>query len=45
MTHSAHYLSLGWLSISLPNLIVILVMIAVFVAAIALPFPTDRDNR
>jgi hypothetical protein len=42
---SAHYLSWGWLSISLPNLIVISVMIVVFVLAIAIPFPTDRDDR
>ena len=45
MTSPAHYLSWGWLSISLPNLIVILVMIVLFVAAIALPFPRDRHNR
>jgi hypothetical protein len=45
MTGSAQYLSWGWLSISLPNLLVISVMIVVFVVAIALPFPTDRDKR
>jgi hypothetical protein len=41
---SAPYLTWGWLSISVPNLIVILVMIALFVLAILLPFPKDRDR-
>jgi hypothetical protein len=44
LNHPAHYLTWGWLSISLPNLIVILLMILIFVLAILLPFPKDRDG-
>ena len=40
----ATYVGWGWLSVSIPNLIVILVMIALFVLAIVLPFPTGRDK-
>jgi hypothetical protein len=42
---SATYVGVGWLSISVPNLIVILVMIVLFVLAILIPFPTDRTDR
>ena len=45
MNESASYLAWGWLSISAPNLIVILVMVLLFALAIVLPFPKDRDNR
>jgi hypothetical protein len=45
MNGSASYVGVGWLSISVPNLIVILVMIVLFVLAIVLPFPTDRSER
>ena len=45
MNEPASYLEWGWLSISAPNLIVILVMILLFALAIVLPFPKDRDNR
>ncbi len=41
LNHPAHYLSKGWLSISVPNLIVVLLMIALFVLAIFLPFPKE----
>ena len=34
-----HYLHSGWFLISVANLVVIVAMIAVFVLAIALPFP------
>ena len=40
----ATYLDAGWLSISVPNLLVILLMIVIFVLAIVLPFPKDRDQ-
>ena len=40
----ATYLNAGWLSISVPNLLVILLMIILFVLAVVLPFPKDRDN-
>ena len=37
------YLTNGWVSVSIPNLIVICVLIALFVLALVLPFPKDRD--
>ena len=41
-----HYLSWGWLSVSVPNLIVIGAMLALFVLALVLPFPKGRhDSR
>jgi len=40
----ATYVGWGWLSISIPNLIVILVMFVLFVLAIVLPFPKGRDK-
>ena len=40
----ATYLNAGWLSISVPNLLVILLMFVIFVLAIVLPFPKDRDD-
>ena len=42
---SASYLPWSWFSISVPNLIVILVMIALFILAIVVPFPKDRRGR
>jgi len=44
MSDPATYVGWGWLSISTPNLIVILVMIVLFVLAIVLPFPNGRDR-
>jgi hypothetical protein len=41
----ATYLSWGWLGISLPNLIVMLVTIAIFVMAVLLPFPHREDDE
>jgi hypothetical protein len=43
----AGYLHWHFISLSVPNLIVILVMLIVFVAAIMLPFPghTDRSSE
>ncbi|OIQ83211.1 hypothetical protein GALL_349930 [mine drainage metagenome] len=41
---TASYVPWGWLSISVPNLIVILVMIALFVLALVVPFPKERRN-
>ena len=41
---SATYVGTGWVSISVPNLVVILAMILIFVLAIMLPFPKDRDR-
>ena len=42
---SASYLPWSWLSISVPNLIVILIMITLFILAIVVPFPKDRRGR
>ncbi len=39
-----HYFHSGWFLISVANLVVILAMIALFVLAIAIPFPRDRDD-
>ncbi|CAN5683134.1 hypothetical protein BH10ACT8_BH10ACT8_17570 [soil metagenome] len=39
----AHFLHWGVVQISLANLIVILVMVAVFVLALVLPFPGNHD--
>jgi hypothetical protein len=38
------YLTWGWLSVSVPNLIVILLMILVFILAIVVPFPHDGND-
>ena len=38
-----HYWHSGWFLISIANLIVIALMIAVFVLAIFLPFPRDKE--
>lgn len=42
LSNPAHYLHWHFIQISVPNLIVILLMIAVFVAAILIPFPKRR---
>jgi hypothetical protein len=39
LNHPGHYLHWGVIQISLANLIVIIAMIVVFVAALLLPFP------
>ena len=42
LNHPAHYVTWGWFQISVGNLTVILLMIAVFVLALFLPFPGRR---
>jgi hypothetical protein len=42
LDHPARYIHWGWFQISVANLIVILLMLAVFVLAILLPFPGRR---
>ena len=42
MDSPATYIDIGFISISLPNLLIILAMIGVFVAALLLPFPRHR---
>jgi hypothetical protein len=39
------YVHSGWFLISVPNLIVILLMIVVFVLAIVIPFPHSRKKQ
>ena len=39
-----HYLTWGWLGISVTNLVIMLSTIAVFVVALALPFPRDAEE-
>lgn len=45
LDHPGHYLHLGVVQISVANLVVILLMIAVFVAALLIPFPKGRERR
>jgi len=42
LNHPGSYIHWGWFQMSLANLIVIAVMIAVFVLAILVPFPKGR---
>jgi hypothetical protein len=42
LSHPAHYIRWHFFQMSVANLIVILLMIAVFVAAILTPFPKRR---
>ena len=39
-----HFVTLAGITVSVPNLIVIVTMVAVFVLAIVLPFPTGHDD-
>jgi hypothetical protein len=45
MNAPAHYFQWGFILISVANLIVILLMIAVFALAVLLPFPGGRRQR
>ncbi len=45
LDNPATYLEWGWLSISIPNLIVIVVMLVIFVLAILLPFPGGQSKE
>ena len=45
LNHPGHYLHWGVVQISVVNLVVVLVMIAVFVAALLLPFPGGRRRK
>ena len=45
LDHLGHYLKWGWLQISVSNLIVIIAMVVVFVAALLLRFPGRRSRR
>jgi hypothetical protein len=45
LNHPGHYLHWGVIQISVANLIVILVMAALFVVAMFVPFPHGRKRR
>ena len=45
LDHPGHYVHWGVIQISVANLVVIAVMVAVFVAALLLPFPGRRRDR
>lgn len=45
MNQPAPYLHWSFILISLPNLVLILVMIALFIVALLLPFPGRRERR
>ncbi len=42
---TGYYIHWGFIQMSLANLIVILLMLTVFVAALVVPFPGHRDDR
>ncbi len=45
LDHPGHYLHWGVVQISVANLVVVLVMLALFALALVLPFPKGRDGR
>ena len=45
LNHPGHYIHWGVIQISVANLVVIAVMLAVFIAAILLPFPGRRRRQ
>jgi hypothetical protein len=45
LNHPGHYLHWGVIQISVANLVVIILMLALFVLALLLPFPKGRDRR
>ena len=45
LSHPGHYVNWGVIQISVANLVVIGIMIAIFVAALLLPFPKGRGRR
>lgn len=45
LSHPAHYLHWHFFQMSVANVVVILLMIAVFVVAILVPFPKRRPER
>jgi hypothetical protein len=45
LNHPGHYVHWGVIQISVANLVVILLMLAVFALALLLPFPGRRRDR
>jgi hypothetical protein len=44
LNHPAHYVHWHFFQMSVPNILVILLMIVVFIAAILLPFPKHQQE-
>lgn len=44
LNHPGHYLHWGVIQISVANLVIIVAMVVVFVAALLLPFPRGRKR-
>jgi hypothetical protein len=45
LDHPAEYKDIWeWVAVSVPNLIMILIMLALFVLALVLPFPGGKDE-
>jgi hypothetical protein len=45
LNHLGHYLHWHFINVSVANTTVMILMIAVFVAAVALPFPGRRERK
>ena len=45
LSHTGHYLHWGFIQISVANLVVIVLMIVVFIAAVVIPFRTGGRHR
>ncbi len=45
LNHTGHYLHWGFIQISVANIVVILLMVVVFVAAVAIPFRSGGRHR
>ncbi|MCX6428676.1 MAG: hypothetical protein NT152_03710 [Actinobacteria bacterium] len=45
MNHPATYIKSGWFQISVTNLLVILLMLAIFALAVLIPFPKDEHEN
>ncbi|HEY5024783.1 MAG TPA: hypothetical protein VII76_07390 [Acidimicrobiales bacterium] len=45
LNHTGHYLHWGFIQISVANLVVIVLMVVVFVAAVAIPFRSGGRHR
>lgn len=45
LTSPGHYIQWHWIQISVANLVVIILMITTFIAALVVPFPGRRRRR
>jgi hypothetical protein len=45
LNHPGHYVHWGVIQLSVANLVVIAIMVAVFAAALLLPFPKGRNRK